>query len=191
MGHKTIFDLKEDLSMNIYRIENYMYHECISECKDKQKIEELRNKTKSRDIEVLSELARKGTVFEYHYFDAWWREIIKLEVFKNNTAVIEYDNLETTIDIKPELIEGIYSIAKRYCDEYRSGDHWLEDPCVYDGYMYMIRLSDGNDYYLCNTDNIQDYDETTPNGYRFVLMLKEIFALLKQAGIEHDKFRFQ
>lgn len=177
--------------MNVYRIEDFLYYKFITECKDKQMMEEMKNKIKSRDNEMLSELENEGIVFKYHYLNAWGHEIVKLEVFKNNTAVIRYDDSKTTIAIKPELVEGIYAIVKKYCNEYKSGDYCLEDTCVYDGYDYKICLSDDNDYYLCKADNIQVYDETSPNGYRFVLMLKEIFALLKQAGIIHEKFRFQ
>ena len=74
--------------MNVYRIGNTLYYKFITECKDKQKIEELKNKIKSHDKETLSKLDSKSCVFEYHYFDAWMREIIKLEIFKYNNVVI-------------------------------------------------------------------------------------------------------
>lgn len=133
--------------MNIYNITSGIF--AYIERNDKAEIERIKKKYENSNI-----------IFKYYISDAWLMPIFSLTITdteKNNFTIYTYDGEERTHTIKKEKIISIIELIKQYKDIFSSEDYCLEYSHCLDGYIYTIILSDKENLYYFNCDNIGSY----------------------------------
>ena len=182
--------------MKIYEITNGMEHFMIERFPEEYKPELLEKFQKYQD-ELQEKFGNTNMIFQYHLLDAWNHRITELEVLnieENNVTCKERDSFETwTIDEATR--QKIMELVKSYHDILADENYYTEDANYYDGYIFRIFLSDGENGYYIQEDNLQaclkEEGEKMPNARKFVSLLESIFTLLQKSGIDKQLFDFK
>ena len=172
---------------NIYRISDDM-NKRFRDAIGKEEYNELSQNLNRR----FANDCNKDIVFSYHFNDAWNKKIAIFDIY-GNTVKCGYRDDEDEYVLQSSVIEEIFGIVKKYSDYFQSEDFFLEDSGVYDGYLYRMNFSDGENLYWGVLDNLifnfgrEDY----PNTNIMLNFLSEIFSVLEKSGVDKKYLRFE
>ena len=177
--------------MNVYRLIRFFDKKIMAEGKNKSAAADYYAAIEKKNEEILDKVQRTGMVFECMYSDAWYRGTVSISVFDDNTAIVQYGDPERTDVLSLEIVKGIKGIVRKYSAELKMGEFCIEPSYCLDGTVYDILLSDGEDCFYSHTDNLDIYNEDSPNAYKLVTIFKEITALLETECFVPEGFPFQ
>ena len=172
---------------NIYRISDYINKKFRDEI-DRKEYNELSQNLNRR----FANDCDKNIVFSYHLDDAWNRKIATFDIY-GNTVKCSYRDDEDEYILQSSAVEEILEIVKKYSDYFQSEDFFIEDSGVWDGYLYRMNFSDGENLYWGVLDNLifnfgrEDY----PNTNIMLNFLSEIFSVLEKSGVDKKYLRFE
>ena len=134
----------------------------------------------------------KEVIFSYHLRDAWENPISYCEIH-NNIVKCSYRDDKDEYVLQSSDVEEILEIVKKYSDYFQSEDFFMEDEGFFDGYIYRVTFSDGENLYwgVLNSLVFVFGDENYPNINIVLNFFSEIFLVLEKSGVDKKYLRFK
>lgn len=150
---------------------------------DNDQYQEVISKYAQIERDLLSKFENSSLVFRYELFDAWYRHFVTFDIYMNESITVDMNDHTDHYQIKQDELIKIIEMMRSGAEFFSSDSFFIENDDYCDGYEYKILLYDSNDYYYFAISNITKYDKNSPNAYKMLLFLRELFAYLKEIGI--------